>query len=148
MAENSEDTITKAYEAVEIAKKTGKIKKGSNEATKAVETGAAKLVVVAKDTSPEEVVMHFAPLCKEKNVRLVEVPSKEDLGAAVGLRVSTSAVAIINEGNAKKIIDSLNKEEKEATEEESKETTEKPAEEKKEELKAEKSKETTEEKKE
>src|SRR3989344_2352711 len=81
MAEISE----KAYEAIEIANSTGKIKKGSNEVTKALEKGKAKLVVIAKDVSPPEVVMHLQILAKEKNVPCIEVPSKEELGAAAGL---------------------------------------------------------------
>lgn len=99
----------KAYEAIEIAKKTGKIKKGANEVTKAVERGTAKLVVVAKDTQPAEVIMHLAPLCKEKNIPYVEVPSRSDLGTAASLKVPTAAVAITKEGEAKKIIEEFNK---------------------------------------
>jgi large subunit ribosomal protein L7Ae len=99
----------KAYEAVEVAKATGKIKKGINETTKAIERGQAKLVVIAKDTTPKEVVMHISPLCKEKNIKCVEVPSKEELGAAVGIPVGTSAVAITVEGDARKIIEQINK---------------------------------------
>ncbi|HIH38865.1 50S ribosomal protein L7Ae [Candidatus Woesearchaeota archaeon] len=97
----------KAYEAVELAKATGKIRKGTNEATKAVEKGTAKLVVVAKDVSPPEVVMHLPLICKEKHVLCIEVPSKEELGAAAGLQVGTSAVAIVEEGEAKDIIKEL-----------------------------------------
>ncbi len=107
MAEVSQDNIAKAYEAVELARKTGKIKKGVNETTKVVERGLAKLVIVAQDVSPKEVIMHLEPLCKEKNIPYVEVPSKEDLGAAVGLRVGTSAVAIVKEGEAKNVIKEL-----------------------------------------
>ena len=97
----------KVYEAVEVAKATGKIRKGINETTKAIERGQAKLVVVAKDTNPKEVIMHISPLCKEKNIAYVEVPSKEDLGAAVGIPVGTSAVAIVVEGEAKKIVEQI-----------------------------------------
>ena len=97
----------KAYEAVELAKATGKIRKGTNEATKAVEKGTAKLVVVAKDVSPPEVVMHLPLICKEKHVLCIEAPSKEELGAAAGLQVGTSAVAIVEEGEAKDIIKEL-----------------------------------------
>ncbi len=107
MAEVSQDKIAKAYEAVELAKKSGKIKKGANEATKAAERGVAKLVVVAQDVSPKEVIMHLAPLCKEKNIPYVEVPAKDDLGAAAGLRVGTAAVAIVKEGESKEIIDQI-----------------------------------------
>ena len=104
MAEASKDTITKAYEAVELAKKTGKIKKGANEATKAIERGTAKLVLVARDVNPPEIIMHFPPLCKEKNVPLIEVPSKEELGAAAGLSVPTGAIAIVAEGEGKELV--------------------------------------------
>ncbi|MBT3298212.1 50S ribosomal protein L7ae [archaeon] len=98
---------SKVLEAVEIARNTGKIRKGSNEATKAIEKGEAKLVVYAGDISPKEIVMHFPLLCKDKNVLCVEISKKEDLGAAAGIPVSTSAVAIVKEGDAKAIIESL-----------------------------------------
>lgn len=95
------------YEAVEVARNTGKIKKGSNEVTKAIERGAAKLVVIAKDVQPAEVIMHLPLLAKEKGVPCVEVPSKEQLGAAAGLTVPTGAIAIVVEGEAKKLLDAL-----------------------------------------
>lgn len=94
----------KAYEAIEIAKNTGKLKKGANEVTKVLEKGIAKLVVIAKDISPPEITMHIPLLAKEKNIPCVEVPSKEELGAAAGLSVGTAAVAITQEGEAKKVI--------------------------------------------
>ena len=93
-----------AYEAVEIAKATGKIRKGSNEATKAIERGIAKLVVYAKDVQPPEVIMHLPLLCKEKGILCIEVPSKEELGAAAGIDVPTAAIAIVDEGDAKDLI--------------------------------------------
>lgn len=102
--ESPQDIVEKAYEAIESAKKTGKIKKGSNEVTKVIERGIAKLVIVARDVEPKEIIMHFPALCKEKNIPLVIVPSKEELGAASGLMVKTAAVAIVQEGDAKKAI--------------------------------------------
>ncbi len=104
MAEVSKDIQDKALEVVEAAKTTGKIKKGVNEATKAVERGVAKLVLVAKDVNPSEIVMHLEPLCNEKNIPLVEVSSKEELGTAAGLSVSTAAVAVIDEGEGKRVL--------------------------------------------
>lgn len=91
----------KVLELIEVARETGKIRKGANEATKAIEKGEAKLVVYAGDVSPKEIIMHLPLLCKEKNVTCVEVKSKEELGAAAGLGVATSAVAIVREGEAK-----------------------------------------------
>ncbi|HLC52371.1 MAG TPA: ribosomal L7Ae/L30e/S12e/Gadd45 family protein [Candidatus Nanoarchaeia archaeon] len=97
----------KVLEAVEIARTTGKIRKGANEATKAIEKGDAKLVVYAGDVSPKEIIMHLPLLCKDKNVKCVEISKKEDLGAAAGLAVGTAAVAIVNEGEAKKLVESI-----------------------------------------
>ncbi len=102
MAEDKK--IENIYEAVERAKSTGKIKKGTNEATKVVEKGIAKLVVVASDVNPPEITMHLAPLCKEKGIACVTVPSKAELGAAAGLPVGTSCIAIVQEGEAKDLI--------------------------------------------
>ncbi len=98
------EVVEKAYEAVEAAKKSGKLKKGVNEATKAIERGSAKLVVVAKDTNPKEIIMHLPILCEEKGIPVVIVNSKEELGAAAGLTVPTSAIAITEEGEAKALI--------------------------------------------
>ncbi len=97
----------KAYEAVEVAKTTGKIKKGSNEVTKFIERGQAKLVVIAKDVNPPEITMHIPLLCKEKGVICVEVPTREELGAAAGMQIGTAAVVIVDAGDAAPIIKEL-----------------------------------------
>ena len=104
MAEISKEVVDKIYEAIEVAKATGRIKKGSNEVTKAIEKGTAKLVVIAKNVNPPEITMHIPLLSKEKNVLCVEVPSKEELGAAAGISVGTASIAIIEEGEAKNTI--------------------------------------------
>ena len=107
MAEESSDS--KVLEAIELAKKTGKVRKGINEVTKVVERGKAKLVVVAKDVNPPEIIAHLPALCEEKKIPLVEVAKKEDLGVAVGMGVATTAIVIIEEGEAKDIIKQLTK---------------------------------------
>ncbi|MEK6907251.1 MAG: 50S ribosomal protein L7Ae [Nanoarchaeota archaeon] len=104
MAEVSKELQEKAYEAVEIAKKTGKLKKGVNEVTKAIERGIAKLVLIAKDVNPPEITMHLPALCEEKETPFVYVPSREELGTSAGLTVSTASVAIIQEGDAANLI--------------------------------------------
>ena len=104
MAEVQKELQDKAYEAVELARKSGKIKKGTNEVTKSVERDNAKLVVVANNINPKEVIMHLEPLCKERNVPYILVENKDDLGAAAGLPVGSSAVAVIKEGDASSII--------------------------------------------
>ena len=90
------------YQIVEKARRTGKIEKGTNEVTKAIERGQAKAVIYATDVDPKEIVLHLAPLCKEKGIKCLEADSKQKLGIAIGLPVSTSAVAIIEAGDAEK----------------------------------------------
>ena len=98
------------YSIIERARKTGKIDKGTNEVTKAVELGVAKLVVYAADVNPKEIVAHLPIICKEKGIPCVEVDSKEKLGIAVGIPVKASAVAVIDAGDAEKDIELLKKE--------------------------------------
>lgn len=102
--EAPKEMIDKVYEAIEVAKATGKLRKGTNEATKAIEKGQAKLVVIAKDINPPEITMHIPLLSEEKGIPCVQVPSKEELGAAAGIDVPTGSVAIVQEGEAKQLI--------------------------------------------
>jgi large subunit ribosomal protein L7Ae len=97
------------YQIVEKAKRTGKVEKGTNEVTKAIERGIAKLVVYAKDVEPKEIVQHLPLLCKEKNIPCQEADSKQKLGIAVGIPVPTSSVAVIEAGEAIKDIAALKK---------------------------------------
>ena len=86
------------YETIEKARKSGKIEKGINEVTKAIERGTAKLVVYAKDTQPAEITQHIPILCKEKKIPYEEVDSKEKLGIAAGIKVPCSSIAIVDVG--------------------------------------------------
>ncbi len=89
-----------AYKIIEKAKTTGKIEKGTNEVTKAIERGTARFVAYAADVEPKEIVQHIPLLCKEKGVPCQEVDSKQKLGIAVGLPVSASSVVVIEAGDA------------------------------------------------
>jgi large subunit ribosomal protein L7Ae len=91
----------KALEVVEIARNSGKLRKGMNEATKAVERTQAKLVLVATDVSPPEIAMHLPVLCSEKKIHFIKAGTKKELGSSAGLDIPTSAVAVVDEGNAK-----------------------------------------------
>ena len=98
-----------AYQIIEKARKTGKVEKGTNEVTKAIERGTAKFVAYAKDVEPKEIVQHLPILCKEKGIPCEEVESKQKLGIAVGIKVSCSSVAVIEPGDAQKEIAGLKK---------------------------------------
>ncbi len=90
----------KAYEAVEGARDTGKLRKGTNETTKAIERKQAMLVVIAGDVEPAEIVAHLPPLCDEKGIPYIYVPNKRELGAAAGMDVGAAAITIAEAGQA------------------------------------------------
>lgn len=102
-----EELSKKIYEAVELARETGKVKKGVNETTKSIERGTAKLVIIAKDVSPEEIVVHLPIICDEKEIPYAYVPSKEELGVAAGIGVQSSSVGIVDSGDAKELLEEI-----------------------------------------
>ncbi len=101
------DVSENVIEAVTVAKATGKLVRGVNETTKAIERGISKLVVMAEDVTPPEILMHIPVICEEKKAAYAYVPSKEDLGKASGIVVPTSSIAIVEEGEAKKMISDI-----------------------------------------
>ena len=105
--ETPEDLVNPIYEALRVAVQNGKVKRGTNEATKAIERGASKLVVIAEDVEPPEVVAHLPILCEEQNAAYVFVPSKQDLGKALGIDITSAAAAILDAGDAQHIVDQV-----------------------------------------
>ena len=105
--EPTEELQKKALEALEIAKDTGRIKKGINEATKSIERGVARLVVIAGDVEPQEIIMYLPGLCDDKKTPYIFIENKANLGKAVGIERPTAAVAIIVDGKAKDLVDDL-----------------------------------------
>ena len=81
--ETPQDLINPIYEAIRVAAESGKVKKGTNEATKAIERGTSKLIIIAEDVEPPEVVAHLPILCEEQGAAYAFVPSKQELGKAL-----------------------------------------------------------------
>ena len=79
--------------------KDSKIRKGMNECTKSIERGQAKLVVMAEDVSPPEILYHVPLLCEEKKIPYAYLSSKKNLGKAVNINLGSSAIAIDNVGS-------------------------------------------------
>jgi len=102
--EVSKEVADAAYEALQISTKTGAVRKGTNETTKAVERAQAKLVMIAEDVDPPEVVAHLPLLCEERKIPYIFVPNKERLGEAVDIDVPAAAAAIVKEGEAEGLV--------------------------------------------
>lgn len=102
--ETPKELADAAYEALQIATKTGQVRKGTNETTKAIERGIAKLVVIAEDVEPPEVVAHLPILCEERKIPYLFVPAKEKLGSAVDIDVPAASACIVKEGEASNLL--------------------------------------------
>src|SRR5215470_2649842 len=89
----------KAYQLLQVAKDTGKIRKGTNESTKAIERGSAKLVVIAEDVEPPQIVAHLPIICEERKIPYLFVPSKLELGKSAGLDVGSAAISVVEPGD-------------------------------------------------
>ena len=105
--ETPEDLVSPILEAVRVAVQTGKVRKGTNEATKAIERGISKLIVIAEDVEPPEVVAHLPLICEEQKTAYAFVPNKQELGKALGIDVTSAAAAILDAGDAQHIIDEV-----------------------------------------
>jgi len=105
--ETPEDLISPILEALRVAATSGKVKKGTNEATKAIERGSSKLIVIAEDVEPPEVVAHLPILCEEQGAAFVFVPTKQELGNSLGIEITSAAAAILDAGDAQHIVDQI-----------------------------------------
>lgn len=104
-----DELVDKTYEAVETARDTGEVRKGTNEVTKYVERGEAVLTVMAEDVTPPEILAHLPLLCEEKNVAYSYVPSQKELGAASGIDAPSASVAIVDPGDGEQMVEDLKK---------------------------------------
>jgi large subunit ribosomal protein L7Ae len=94
----------KALQLVQVAAETGKIRVGTNEVTKSSERAEAKLVVMAEDVDPVEILVHIPMLCEEKRIPYIYVAKKQRLGQSAGLSKSAASVAIVEPGDAKALV--------------------------------------------
>ena len=95
-----EDVETAVYALVQEASKVGAIKKGSNEVTKAAERGNAKIIIMAEDVNPPELLAHIPMICDEKNIPYAYVGSQEYLAKECGMpnNVKTASIAVMEVG--------------------------------------------------
>merc|ERR1711924_333172 len=84
------------------AKKPVSVKMGMNHVTSLIEEKKAKLVVIAHDCDPIEIVLWLPQLCKLRNVPYCIVKSKARLGAVVGKKTATClAITDVKQDNNK-----------------------------------------------
>ena len=71
--ETPSDIQEQVYEMVKTLGKDGRgrLKKGANEVTKAAERGNAKMVVMAENVNPGELLAHIPMICREKEIPFI-----------------------------------------------------------------------------
>jgi len=82
MAEKSKPTDTKAPPVIKF---------GLNHVTELVESKKAKLVIIAHDVDPIELICWLPALCRKKDIPYCIVKSKSRLGQMVGQKTCTAA---------------------------------------------------------
>ncbi len=105
--ETPTEIAEKALQLVQVASETGKVRVGTNEVTKSSERAEAKLVVMAEDVDPVEILVHIPMLCEEKRIPYIYVPKKQRLGQSAGLSKSAASVAVVEAGEAKALLEEL-----------------------------------------
>ncbi|MGC2034794.1 MAG: 50S ribosomal protein L7Ae [Thermoplasmata archaeon] len=105
--ETPSELADKALQLVQVASETGKIRVGTNEVTKSSERAEAKMVVMAEDVDPVEILVHIPMLCEEKRIPYIYVPKKQRLGQSAGLSKSAASVAVVEAGEAKGLLDEI-----------------------------------------
>jgi|TARA_B100001750_G_scaffold181958_1_gene150594 large subunit ribosomal protein L7Ae len=97
------------YELVKlVADGNGRLKKGSNEVTKAAERGTAKLVIMAENVNPGELLAHIPLICEEKKIPFTYVEDQAYLAEAAGMNAGAKTAAIALMEIAKGAEDSFN----------------------------------------
>ena len=96
--ETPKDVQDSVYELVKlVGSGNGRLKKGSNEVTKAAERGTAKMVVMAENVNPAELLAHVPLICKEKKIPFIYVEDQAYLAEAAGMSsgAKTAAIALM-----------------------------------------------------
>jgi large subunit ribosomal protein L7Ae len=96
--ETPKDVQDSVYELVKlVGNGNGRIKKGSNEVTKAAERGTAQMIVMAENVNPAELLAHIPLICKEKKIPFIYVEDQSYLAEAAGMTsgAKTAAIALM-----------------------------------------------------
>mgnify|MGYP001162633955 FL=1 len=96
--ETPKDVQDSVYELVKlVGSGEGRLKKGSNEVTKAAERGTAQMIVMAENVNPAELLAHVPLICKEKSIPFIYVEDQAYLAEAAGMNsgAKTAAIALM-----------------------------------------------------
>lgn len=68
------------------------------------------IVIFAGDVAPIEIMCHLPAVCEEKSIPYTYIPSRQELGAAMGVKRGTVTVLVREHPEYKDLFDELQKE--------------------------------------
>jgi len=92
------ELVLETYGLLCLVRYAGEIAKGTGRVIKVCEEKKAKLVVIAEDVDPPEIVAHLPILCEERRIPYTFVPSKTHLGLVIGAPAPAASCAIVDQG--------------------------------------------------
>ncbi|XP_050081012.1 H/ACA ribonucleoprotein complex subunit 2-like protein [Anopheles maculipalpis] len=91
----SKKLTKKIHKLIEKAsKQKNYLRNGLKDVQIRLRKGETGLVVFAGDVTPIEIMCHLPAVCEEKNIPYCYMPSRKDLGAAMGVKRGTVAMLI------------------------------------------------------
>uniref|UniRef100_A0A224Y000 Putative nucleolar protein nhp2 n=1 Tax=Panstrongylus lignarius TaxID=156445 RepID=A0A224Y000_9HEMI len=87
----------KIYKLIKKASKNREYcKSGLKLVQSSIRKGATGLIILAGDVTPVDVMIHLPAVCEDKDIPYCYVPSKEDIGTAMGVTRGVISVLIID----------------------------------------------------
>jgi large subunit ribosomal protein L7Ae len=102
--EAPKEVVDAAYEALNIASKSGVVRKGTNEATKAVERAIARLVVIAEDVEPPKLSLTCLCYVMKEKIRMCLCPANWKSAKPLVSMFPAASACILKEGEATGLI--------------------------------------------
>ncbi|VVC36092.1 50S ribosomal protein L30e-like,Ribosomal protein L7Ae/L30e/S12e/Gadd45,H/ACA ribonucleoprotein [Cinara cedri] len=107
----SKSLTKKIYKLVKKAyKEKTYLRVGLKEVQRRIRRGETGLVIFAGDISPIDIMSHMPGVCETKNLPYCYVPSREDLGSAMGVKRSAVMVLIRKHENYANLYDECHSE--------------------------------------
>ncbi|KAG5864597.1 hypothetical protein JTB14_013951 [Gonioctena quinquepunctata] len=107
----SKKQAKKCYKLLKKAlKHKAQVRVGLKDVQKRIRKGETGIVVFAGDIHPIEIMCHLPIVCEDKNIPYVFVPSRKDLGAALGVKRGCIMVLIKPHDEYKDSFDELKEE--------------------------------------
>lgn len=83
------------------------VRNGLKDVQTRIRKGETGIVIFAGDVYPEDIMCHLPIVCEDKNIPYVYVPSRKDLGGALGVKRGSLMVLVRENGEYKDQYDEL-----------------------------------------